>query len=115
MVDTPDSPSSVARFTTCEDPVIHNYEICNAKRSWFESNTVFRYFLGLETGGYKISKKQAKKFIEPWRANWMNKKETIRKKDLQRLELLMIIERREKVLVKWRERWKNPKFDKKML
>ena len=70
MVDTPDSPSSVARFTTCEDPVIHKYEICNAKRSWFVSNTVFRYFIGLESGGYKITEEAARKFIEPWRANW---------------------------------------------
>ena len=70
MVDTPDSPSAVARFTQCKDPAIHKYEICNAKRSWFESNTVSRYFIGFESDGYKISEKQAKKFIEPWRANW---------------------------------------------
>jgi hypothetical protein len=30
MVDTPDSPSSVARLTTCDDPIIHTYEICGA-------------------------------------------------------------------------------------
>ena len=70
MVDTPDSPSSVARFTKCKDPLIHKYEICNAGRSWFESNNVFKYFMGLETGGYKITKEVARKFIEPWRANW---------------------------------------------
>ena len=23
MADTPDSPSSIARFITCEDPIIH--------------------------------------------------------------------------------------------
>ena len=82
MVDTPDSPSSVARFTRCEDPIIHKYEICNSARPWFESNNVYKYFMGLETGGYEITEEVAKKFIDPWRANWPNKKETNRKKDL---------------------------------
>ena len=34
MVDTPDSPSSVARLTTCDDPIIHTYEICGAAFQW---------------------------------------------------------------------------------
>ena len=57
-------PSAVARFTTCKDPLIHKYEICNsAKDLLFESNNVFKYFKGLETGGYEIDEKVAEKFI----------------------------------------------------
>ena len=41
MVDAPDSPSSVARFTKCKEPIIHKYEICNSARPCFESNNVF--------------------------------------------------------------------------
>ena len=74
MVDTPDSPSAVARFTTCKDPLIHKYEICNSALPWFESNNVFKYFKGLETGGYEIDEKVAEKFINPWKANWFKKK-----------------------------------------
>ena len=60
MVDAPDSPSSVARFTKCEDPIIHKYEICNSASPWFESNNVFKCFMGLETGGYEITENVAK-------------------------------------------------------
>ena len=74
MVDTPDSPSSVARFTSCKDPIIHKYEICNSARPWFESNNVFKYFMGLETGGEDITEEQAKKFIEQWRESWPKKR-----------------------------------------
>lgn len=74
MVDAPDSPSSVARFTKCKDPIIHKYEICNSARPWFESNNVFKYFMGLETGGYEITENVAKKFIEPWKENWPKSK-----------------------------------------
>jgi len=42
MVDTPDSPSSVARFTKCKDPLIHKYEICNSARPWFKSKKAFQ-------------------------------------------------------------------------
>ena len=49
MVDTPDSPSAIARFTQCKDPAIHKYEICNAKRSWFEEETprhvVYKFYI----------------------------------------------------------------------
>ncbi len=74
MVDKPDSPSAIARFTTCDNPIIHKYEICNSDRPWFESNNVFKYFRGLETGGEDITEEQAKKFIEPWRENWPKKR-----------------------------------------
>lgn len=73
MVDSPDSPSSVARYTTCENPMIHKYEICNPSRSWFESNNVYKYFVGLETGGFEITEEIAKKFIDTWRKNWPKK------------------------------------------
>ena len=74
MADTPDSLSSIARFITCEDPIIHKYEICNSVRPWFESNNVFKYFKGLETGGYEITENVAKNFIEPWKENWPKKR-----------------------------------------
>jgi len=73
LVDSPDSPSSVARFTKCEHPIIHKYEICNPVRPWFESNNLHKYFMGLETGGYEITEELANKFIEPWRKNWSKK------------------------------------------
>ena len=73
MADSPDSPSSVARFTRCKDPIIYKYEICNSARPWFESNNVYKYFMGLETGGDEITEEVAKKFIEPWKANWSKK------------------------------------------
>ena len=81
MVDTPDSPSSVARFTKCKDPLIHKYEICNSARPWFESNNVFKYFMGLETGGYEITEEVAKKFIKPWRTNWPQPKHQTKAED----------------------------------
>ena len=70
MVDTPDSPSSIARFTRCKDPIIHKYEIFNSARPWFESNNVYKYFMGLETGGYEITEKVALNFIKPWEKKW---------------------------------------------
>ena len=83
MVDTPDSPSSVARLTTCDDPIIHTYEICNPRSSWFVANTVARYFIGLESGGYKISEQAAENFIKPWRNNWPQPKHQIGSDDLK--------------------------------
>ena len=70
MADSPDSPSSVAREIECDDPPALRYEICNSARPWFESNNVYKYFMGLETGGDEITEEVAKKFIEPWKANW---------------------------------------------
>ena len=81
MVDTPDSPSSVARLTTCDDPIIYTYEICNPRRPWLVSNNISRYFIGFDDGGYKISEQQAEKFIEPWRDNWPQPKHQINAED----------------------------------
>ncbi len=81
MVDTPDPPSSVARLTTCDDPIIHTYEICNLRSPWFVANTVARYFIGLESGGYKISEQKAQEFIKPWRENWPQPKHQTKAED----------------------------------
>ena len=70
MQDKPDSPSAIARFTTCKKPLIHKYEICNSDMPWFESNNVYKYFKGLETGGEDISEKVAFYFINKWGKNW---------------------------------------------
>ena len=74
MADSPESPSAIARFIQCKDPLEHKYEMCNSTHPWFESNNVFKYFMGLETGGYEITEKVANKFIEPWRENWPKKR-----------------------------------------
>tara|TARA_Y100000591_G_scaffold99993_1_gene84902 strand:- start:4940 stop:5254 length:315 start_codon:yes stop_codon:yes gene_type:complete len=74
MADSPKSPSAIARFIKCKDPLVHKYEMCNPTHPWFESNNVFKYFKGLETGGYEISEKIANKFLESWEKNWSKKK-----------------------------------------
>ena len=75
MADSPESPSAIARFIQCKDPVVHKYEICNPNHPWFESNNVFKYFKGLETGGYEVSKKVANKFLKSWEKNWSKKRD----------------------------------------
>ena len=80
MVDTPDSPSSVARLTTCDDPHIHMYERCNRITDWVEDRNAVKWFMGMADEGYVISEEHA-----------------------------------EKILVKYRERWENPRFDEDML
>ena len=67
MMDTPNAPPSKGKFTKCEYTPIHKYEICNSAYTWFKSNNVYKYFRGLETGGYKITAKVADKFIEAWK------------------------------------------------
>ena len=71
MADSPESPSAIARFIQCKDPFEYKYEMCNPTHPWFESrNNVFKYFKGLETGGYEISDEVANKFLESWKKNW---------------------------------------------
>jgi len=70
MVDTPDSPSSVARLTTCDDPIIFKTEVCTPKSGWEDSSTIIRHFIGLESNSEPIPEKVAMYFIDPWRDNW---------------------------------------------
>ena len=70
MVDTPDSPSSVARRTKCKDPIIYKTEVCTPKSGWEESNTIIRHFIGLESNSEPITEKVAMHFVNPWRKNW---------------------------------------------
>jgi len=81
MADTPNSPSSVARLTTCDDPAIYTYEICNPRRPWLVSNNIARYFIGFDDGGYDISEKIAMQIIEPWRTNWPQPKHQTKAED----------------------------------
>ena len=74
MIDEAGSPSSIARKIQCEDPPGLWYERCNPNHPWFESNTVFEYFLGLETGGEDITEEQANKFLRSWKENWPKSK-----------------------------------------
>tara|TARA_R100001594_G_scaffold74933_1_gene109693 strand:- start:587 stop:877 length:291 start_codon:yes stop_codon:yes gene_type:complete len=70
MVDTPDSPSAVARLTRCKDPIIYKTEICTPKSGWEESSTVVRHFIGLESNSEPITDKVAMHFVDSWRDRW---------------------------------------------
>ena len=74
MVDTPDSPSAVARRTKCKDPIIYKTEICTPKSKWEESNTVIRHFIGLESNGEPVPEKVAMYFVNQWRGDWTQPK-----------------------------------------
>ena len=74
MVDDEGEPSSIARKIECTDPPVVSYERCNPKHPWFESNTVFEYFLGLESGGQEITEEEANKILVSWKQNWPQSK-----------------------------------------
>ena len=85
LADKPESPSSVVRRIKSDDPPIYTISICNSRATWREDPDLIRYFMGINDNGYSVTAEEAEKFIKPWRENWTNKKETIRKKDLQRI------------------------------
>ena len=81
MVDTPDSPSSVARRTKCKDPIIYKTEVCTPKSGWEESYTIIRHFIGLESNSEPITEKVANYFIDSWRENWPQPKHQTKAED----------------------------------
>ena len=83
MADTPDSPSSVARRTRCDNPVIYRTEICTPKSKWEDSNTVIRHFIGFESNSQPIPEKVAMHFVNSWRSDWIQPKFETSEKDLK--------------------------------
>ena len=70
MVDTPDSPSAIARRTKCKDPIIYKTEVCTPKSAWEESNTIIRHFIGLESNSEPVKERVALDFIKEWELKW---------------------------------------------
>ena len=68
--DSPGSPSSIVRKTSCDDPVIRKIEGCNRQRKWREDNNLIRYFFGIADEGYSISEEKAEEILTEWRKNW---------------------------------------------
>ena len=83
MMDTPDSPSSVARRTKCEDPIIYKTEVCTPRSGWEQSNTIIRHFIGLESNSEPIPEKVAMHFVDSWRDNWYQPRFQTGGKDLR--------------------------------
>tara|TARA_R110002012_G_scaffold209066_1_gene379410 strand:- start:32 stop:322 length:291 start_codon:yes stop_codon:yes gene_type:complete len=83
MADTPDSPSSIARRTMCDDPIIYKTEVCTPKSKWEDSNTIIRHFIGLESNSEPILEKVAIYFVDQWRNNWPQPKFETNQKDLR--------------------------------
>ena len=54
----------------CKNPIIYKAEVCTPKSGWEESNTIERYFIGLESNSEPIPQKVAMHFVDSWRGRW---------------------------------------------